>query len=368
MSLKSGGTAEFFLGWDYVGMSAVESKPKRLKNVEKRVSLKDIARACALSVMTVSRALNNAYGIHSKTRERVLQVAREMGYVPNRLASNLVQRKTMTIGVVIPDVDHSIFPALLAGLEQVLSAEDYHLFLCCSYDRPDKEFREVMALVERRVDGILLAPSSVKDSRQIVERVQELHCPLVLVDRLIPGVTVDSVSVDDYRGAQAAVSHLIARGYRRIAHIAGPQSIWTARERQRGYQAALKKAGIAPVAEYVVTSGLTVDGGENAMEQILNLPTRPDAVFCVNDPAALGAIKALGRAGLAIPGDMALVGFSNVLETELLAVPLTTVTQDAGRLGREAATLLLQRLRDEASDRPTSRQVIPTELVVRRSS
>ncbi len=349
-------------------MSVSEPKPRRLKRADKRVSLKDVARACSLSVMTVSRALNNAYGIHSKTRERVLLVAREMGYVPNRLASNLVQRKTMTIGVVIPDVDHSIFPALLAGLEQILSAEDYHLFLCCSYDRPDKEFQEVMALLERRVDGILLAPSSVKESRQIAERIQGLNCPLVLVDRLIPGVMVDSVTVDDYRGALAAVSHLIARGYRRIAHIAGPQSIWTARERHRGYLAALKKAGLTPVGDYVAPSSLTVAGGESAMEQILSLPTRPDAVFCVNDPVALGAIKTLGRAGLAIPGDMALVGFSNVLETELLATPLTTVTQDAGQLGREAATLLLERLRDEAANRPASRRVIATELVVRRSS
>ncbi len=349
-------------------MNAAEKKPRRLKRAEKRVSLKDIARECALSVMTVSRALNNAYGINTKTRERVLEVAGSMGYVPNRLASNLVQRKTMTIGVVIPDVEHSIFPAFLDGLEQVLSAEGYHLFLCCSYDRPDKEFQEVMALLERRVDGILLAPSSVKESSRIVERILDLHCPLVLVDRLIPDITVDSITVDDYRGALAAVTHLIERGYKRIAHIAGPQSIWTARERHRGYQAALKKAGRAFDAGDVVSSSLTVAGGENAMEQMLGSPNRPDAVFCVNDPVALGAIMVLGRAGLTIPGDMALVGFSNVLETELLAVPLTTVTQDAGQLGREAAERLLLRLREEGANVSPSRRVIPTQLVVRRSS
>lgn len=334
----------------------------------RRVSIKDIALDCSLSVMTVSRALRNAYGIHPKTREKILESAKRMGYVPNRLATNLVLRKTETVGVILPDISHSIFPGLYKSLEMELSRRGYRLFLCCSYDQPEKEMQEAMALLERRVDGIILAPASLARSAETVERIKAQNCALVLVDRMIPGVDADAVTVTDFEGARGIVSHLVERGYARIAHFAGPEDVWTAAERRRGYEEALRAAHKEIRPELVVPAGLTVDDGEAAMERLLEWSVLPGAIFCVNDPVALGAYKALKRRGVRVPGGVALAGFSDVLEAELLEVPLTSVRQDAEQLGNEAARLLLSRMTDKSFSGKTDVLSIPTELVFREST
>lgn len=332
------------------------------------VSMKDIAKTCGLSVMTVSRALRDTHVVNPQTRARVLAEARRMGYVPNRLASSFGRQKTMSVGVVIPDIDHTLFPALIKSIEAALGAEGYHLLLCCSYDRPEKENSEIQALLERRVDGIILAPASIQLSREAVGRVQAMGCPLVFVDRLIPDLEADTVTVDDFEGAFQAVAHLIGQGYRAITHLAGPEGVWTAEERLRGYRRAMEQGGLSVREGAIVRGGLTVADGEAAMEKILSRSKRPDAVFCCNDPIAVGAYKALRRHGLRIPEAIGLVGFSDILEAEIMEVPLTTVAQDAGLLGLETARLLLSRMRGSGRGEAVIHRVIKSWLVVRRSS
>lgn len=339
----------------------------RPRRQNRRISLQDIASKCSLSVMTVSRAINNAYGINPHTRERVLKVAREMGYIQNRLAANLSEQRTMTIGVVIPDIDHSIFPAIVKGLESALSAEGYRLFLCCSYDKPGKEYQEVQALLERCVDGVLLAPSSTAESRESVERLIQAHCPVVLMDRRLKDDRVDAVIYDDYGGAREAVYHLLSRGYRQIAHITGPSDVWTCAERLRGYRAALDEAGMAWQKEAVVECGLDIADGEAAMQRLMDRGLEIDAVFCFNDPQAIGACRTLQRRGLRIPRDMGLVGFSDTLESAINAIPLTTVQQDPALLGQHAASLLLGRISGEEEVSPRN-IVLPTQLIPRLST
>lgn len=332
------------------------------------VSMKDIARACGLSVMTVSRALRDTHVVNPQTRERVLAEAHRTGYVPNRLASSFGRQKTMSVGVVIPDIDHTFFPALIKSIEATLGAEGYHLLLCCSYDRIDKEKGEIQALLERRVDGIILAPASTRQSHEAVARVQAMNCPLVFVDRLIPGLQADAVTVDDYEGACQIVTHLIDQGYRTIAHIAGPEGVWTAEERLRGYRQAMARAGLAVRADAIVRGGMTVADGEAAMERIASRTRLPDAVFCGNDPLAVGAYKVLRRHGLRIPETIGLAGFSDILEAEIMEVPLTTMAQDAGLLGEEAARLLLARIGESGRHGAAIHKIIKSRLVVRRSS
>lgn len=332
------------------------------------VSLKDIAQACGLSVMTVSRALRDTHVVSPQTRDRVLEAAREMGYVPNRLASSFGRQKTMTVGVVIPDIEHNIFPAVVKGIETILNDEGYHLSLCCSYDRSEKEYREMQALLERRVDGIILAPASTVESRGAVDRARAMGCPVVFVDRLVPGVEADAVTVDDFEGAYQIVTHLIQQGYRAITHIAGPEGVWTAEERLRGYRQAMARAKLKAAPENILRGGLTVADGEAAMERILERRELPDAIFCVNDPTAVGAFKALRRRGLQIPETIGLAGFSDTLESEIMEVPLTTVAQDAGLLGQHAARLLLGRMTDADAASPAIHQIVKTHLVIRRSS
>ncbi|HBF35270.1 TPA: hypothetical protein DDW35_11985 [Candidatus Sumerlaeota bacterium] len=335
--------------------------------MKKRSSIKDIARDCELSVMTVSRALRNAYGIHPKTRERILESAKRLEYIPNRLATNLVLRKTDTVGIVVPDIARSFFPALFRGLEMVLNERGYHLFLCCSYDQVVKEQEQVMALLERRVDGIILAPASISQSKGTIDCILSQGCPVVLVDRLVPGVQADTVTATDFEGAYEMVTHLIKQKYQNIVHVAGSQDIWTASERLRGYTEAMRAAKREIHPEHIVQTGFTFEDGENAAKMLLARKKMPDAIFCVNDPVAIGVYKTLRDNGIVIPDQVALTGFSAIAEGELLEVPLTTVRQDAQALGTEAANLLLARLNGLKTEMPVAKQV-PTELVLRAST
>jgi LacI family transcriptional regulator len=335
--------------------------------MKKRSSIKDIARDCELSVMTVSRALRNAYGIHPKTREKILESAKRLDYIPNRLATNLVLKKTDTVGIVVPDIARSFFPVLFRGLEMVLNERGYHLFLCCSYDQVQKEEEQVMALLERRVDGIILAPASTSHSKKIIDSIQNQNCPVVLVDRLVPGVEADTVTATDFEGAIEITNHLIQQGFQNIVHIAGSQDIWTASERLRGFTEAMRAANREIQPEQIIPAGFTFEDGEAAARELLKRKNRPDAIFCVNDPVAIGVYKILRENGVVIPDDVALTGFSAIAESELLEVPLTTVQQNAQDLGAEAAKLLLARLDGLTSDQPIIRQ-IPTQLVVRAST
>ena len=319
-------------------------------------------------MMTVSRALRNAYGISPKTRDKVIGIASEMGYVPNKVASNLAQRRTQTIGVVLPDIAHSIFPELFKSMETVLGAQDYRLFLTCSYDQPEKEFLEVIALLERRVDGIIIAPVSNEKSRKSIHKIKALNVPLVLIDRIIPDENTDSVAVTDFQGAFEVVTHLIDEGFQNILHFSGPDDVWTSCERKRGFEEAMQAAGRTVTSDQIIKTGFSVPDGIEGMKKVLAQDKLPDAIFCANDPVALGAFKILRQHGIAIPDQIALAGFSDIMESSIIETPLTTVRQDTEALGREAAKILLSRLNNELQDQQTIEKQIPTELIIRASS
>ncbi len=333
------------------------------------VGLKDIARKCGVSAMTVSRALRSSIGVSPVTREKVIRTAGEMGYVPNLVASNLLSHKTRTVGVVVPDIGVTIFPSVVKGVESVLNRENYRIFLCCTFDSPAKEYQEVQALLKHRVDGIIMAPASTLESRDIARKIMASGCPLVFVDRVIPGLEISSVTVSDFEGAYQVTSHMIEQGYRHIVHFAGPKNVWTASERLRGYQMAMRDAGLKVNKKDIIQAGFSVDGGMAEMERVLGGQKRPDAVFCVNDPVALGAYQALRRRGISIPGSVGLAGFSNLLESELLAVPLTSVTHDALTLGQLVARILSSQMSAAGkAEISIVHQEIRSHLVVRQST
>jgi DNA-binding LacI/PurR family transcriptional regulator len=348
-------------------MSIKPNYPDSSNGSPARIS--DIARECGLSAMTISRAMRNAYGVNPATRQRVLQVAERMGYIRNQIASNLVRRCTQTVGVVIPDVDRSIFPAVLKGIESVVGPEGYGILLFCSYDSTHREVELAQALLEQRADGIILVPTSIEDGPRTIEMIERQHRPLVLMDRLVPGFDGDSVTVDDEEGAYRATRHLIDQGFERIVHLAGPPTIWTARERLRGFCRAMQESGRKRDADQVVATEFAIEAGYEAMEKVLAAPRRPDAVFCANDPIAMGAYKALQHHGIDIPHEMGLVGFSDTLEADLMGVPLTTVAQHPLQMGRHSGRLLLNRMRGGSRAKlPPQNVVVKTRLVVRASS
>lgn len=335
----------------------------------RKVNLKDIAEATGVSMMTVSRALRGKAGVGRELRERIAAVADEAGYVPNRAAYQLGQQTgTMTVGVVVPHIANTIFPAVLQTIEGVLAANGYRILLCCTYDNPLKEFNDISALLERQADGLIWAPVLMEESLRAAELIHKQKCPLVFLDRKFPGRPADAVLVDDREGARVLGRHLLERGFRDIAYLGPRMESYTARERREGFFEALAEAGVTPRPEWILAIGSDVDAGRNGAQWLLDRPARPRAVCCFNDPLAVGAEIELLARGWAIPGDMAVAGFSGSMESEISRVPITTIHQDAAGLGRVAAELLLSRLINSAVRPAPIERVLKTHLVARAST
>ena len=328
--------------------------------------MKRIASELGVSITTVSKVINNHGDISAGTRARVLARIEELGYRPNAVARSLTLRRSSTIGVVIPDLMHSFFVEVIAGMEPVFSARGFGLLLCSSGEDARKERAELSLLRQRQVDGIAIASTSAAGNTDVLSQLVAHGTALVMFDRDDhPDVRCDRVLTDDEKVGQLATDHLIAIGRREIAHITGPR-IDHARRRERGYRQALKAHGIKLRAELVARGGFMEADGYRAMKRLLALRPRPDAVFAANDPAAIGAMKAIWEAGLRVPEDVSVVGAGNIAHGDLLRVPLTTISWSRAEQGRRAAELLLDRVC--TGDAPWQRVVIAPHLVVRGSS
>jgi LacI family transcriptional regulator len=331
------------------------------------VRMKDIARDLNVSVVTVSKVLRNHSDISEETRARVMQRVKELNYRPNLAARALVTGKTFSIGLVVPDLVHPFFAEVAKGLSRVLRQHGYSVMIASSEEDPALEQQEIDQLLARRVDALIIASAQV--SPGYFARIDEHQIPYVLLDRNFPGTEANFVGVDDRVAGRLAVEHLIAQGCRRIAHIRGPE-VSTALGRLAGYEDALAHAGVPPLPDYVVR-GATADdaadaSGHAAMLELLRVHPRPDAVFCYNDPIALGAMSAILEAGLRVPADIAVIGCGNVHYAGLLRVPLSSVDQRSAETGERAAQLALQLM--EAGAKPRPQVVLIEPSVVARES
>ncbi len=332
------------------------------------VRLKDIADDLGVSLVTVSKVLRNHPDVGALTRERVLKKVRELNYRPNVAARMLVTGRTFNIGLIVPDLVHSFFAEIVKGATPVLRAADYNLVISSSEEDPELERHEIEQLVTRGVDVLVVASAQNKP-----DVFAKLQTPVLLLDREIPGFPANFVGVDDEAVGYMATRHLIERGYRRIAHIGG-SNVSTAVGRLNGYRGALAEARLDYDPRYVVPRA-QIDRvadvtGFAAMEKLLALDPRPDAVFCFNDPTAAGAIKAILAAGLRIPEDIGITGAGNVRHTDLFRVPLTTVDQASDAIGREVAALALELAASAQRKRKVAprRILLEPKLIVRESS
>jgi LacI family transcriptional regulator len=330
-------------------------------------TMKRIASELGVSITTVSKVLNNRTDIGHATRARVLAKVAELGYQPNAVARSLTLRRTRTLGIVIPDLMHSFFVEIVAGIESVARPRGYGLLLCSSNEDPRKEGEEIEMLRHRQVDGIVLASATAADNTALLQRLGPVGIGLVMIDRDDhPAVTCDRVVTDDDAVGRLATEHLLDQGRRAVAHIAGP-AIVHARRRTAGYRAVLKAHGIGLRPEWIIRGGFMEAGGYRAMQRLLTLTPAVDAVFAANDPAAIGAMKAIWDAGRRVPDDVAVVGAGDIAHGDLLRVPLTTVSWSREELGVRAATLLLDRI-EAAETHGFRRVVVPPRLVVRQST
>lgn len=332
------------------------------------VRMKDIARDLGVSVVTVSKVLRNHSDIGEETRERVLKRMKELNYQPNLAARALVTGKTYTVGLIVPDLTHPFFGEVAKGLSRVLREKGYGLIISSSEENPELEQQEIEQLLARRVDALIIASAqwTVESFRHIEER----KTPYVLLDRQFSGLPANFVGVDDVAVGAMATEHLLASGCKRVAHIRGPE-VSTALGRLEGYRQAFAARGLAPPAGCVVAGASGDDRGDvsgyKAMRELLALEPRPDGVFCYNDPTAMGALKAILRAGLRVPEDVAVIGCGNVLYAELLRVPLSSIDQDSASIGEHAARLALSLVAAKSPPRPRTVLIDP-KLVVRQSS
>jgi LacI family transcriptional regulator, galactose operon repressor len=328
--------------------------------------MKRIAAELGVSVTTVSKVLNHHADIGTATRARVLAKVEELGYRPNAVARSLTLRRTNTLGVVIPDLMHSFFVEIVAGIESIVSARGYGLLLCCSGESAKKERSELEMLRSRQVDGLVLASANASGNTKLLQELQALGRGLVMIDRDDhPKVRCHRVLTDDVEVGRLATAHLLANGRRAVAHIAGPAVIH-AQRREQGYRNALRAHGMEMNPDWIVPGGFMEEDGYRAMKRLLENGSRIDAVFAANDPAAIGAMKAIWAAGLSVPDDIAIVGAGNVVHSDLLRVPLTTVSWSKEELGRRAAELILEQIGPRPKG-PFKRVIVPPELIVRAS-
>ncbi len=333
------------------------------------VRLKDIARDMGLSTVTISKVLRGHSDIGEETRKRVLKRMKEMHYQPNFAARALITGKTWTIGLVVPDLLHPFFAQVAKSISAEIRGQGYCLMITSSEEDPELEQQEIDQLLARRVDALLIA--SAQWTVESFRRIEERKIPYVLIDRKFAGLGANFVGVDDELVGILATNHLIERGCRRIAHIRGPETS-TALGRAEGYRRALAEHSLPAIPGHILSIGSSGDdrgepGGFEATRKLLAFKARPDGIFCFNDPVALGAMRAILGAGLRIPQDIAVVGCGNVLYSDFLRVPLTSVDQDSSAIGKRAAALALSLVGAKGTVRPKTELVVP-RLIVREST
>jgi len=268
--------------------------------------------------------------------------------------------------VIIPDLMHSFFAEVAKGIARKFEPLGYQIVISNSEENPDTEIRQLQALLDRNVDGVIIASAQLHGRGELFKLLENRKVPYVLIDRMPTDYEGHYVGVQDEEIGAMATKHLIEQGCQRIAHLKGP-AISPGSGRLRGYRRTLAKHGLEALSEYVV-SGQHEDGsGYEGMRQLLRLKRRPDGVFCYNDPVAAGAIKAILEAGLDVPGDIAVIGAGNVHYSDLLRIPLSTIDQSSTVIGESAAELLAHCI-EEKKPIPARRVLIPPRLIVRESS
>lgn len=325
-------------------------------------TIKDVAARAGISYTTVSHVVNGTRPVSDQVRRKVEAAIAELGYVPSGVARSLRTRATGTLGLLVPNASNPYFAELARGIEDHAERNGYSVILCNSDDDIDKQLRYLRVLLERRIDGLIVA--TVASDAAFAQALANLQVPLVLVDRSLEGVSADQLRVDHEQGAYLATRHLLELGHRRIVCIGGPASTQVAQLRAAGYQRALDEAGV--VARAVVDCPFTSPAGHAAAQVLLAAEPRPTAIFAGNDMIALGVLRAAAEHQLQVPRQLSVVGFDDIEVSRYLHPALTTVGQCIGALGEQVAARLLERIR--TPDLAVTQRLIEPILLLRESS
>ena len=329
----------------------------------KYITLKMVAEKAEVSVNTASRAINNKPDINLETKKRILQVAKELGYIRNAAAVALRTKKTGTIGVVIADNRNPFYAEVLNGMEEAAREKNYHIILANTQRNYRKEEEAINLLLAKRVDGLLITP--VQDKDDDIKNLIDANIPFVVVGRDFKNIEVDAVYNDEIKGGFLATEYLIKKGHKRVALINGFLHKSPAKGRLEGYKKVLKKYGI-PFDDALVTVGdIDVKDGYERTKQLLKKNLDFTAIFAYNDMMAFGAMQAVKEKGLRIPEDIGLVGYDDIPFSSLISPSLTTIRLKKQELGAESVKLLLSRI--NGNRKKTKKVMLGVELQVRES-
>lgn len=336
--------------------------------MSRHITMADVAREAGVSLMTVSRVVNQKEGVSQETRHFIQDIIRKMGYHPSSIARSLATQRTGTLGLVVPDISNPFFSGVAHGVERVAYAEGYSVLLCNTEEDPQRELDVLQLLEEKRVDGMILCSSRLEKGK--LRRALAQQPAVVLVNRWLGNrrgtLPVGSVIVDDEAGAQMATQHLLNRGHRMIGFLSGPPNSYSGQGRSRGYQVALTSAGMTFRSEFTRSCPPTVEGGQMAACQLLHAHPEITALLCYNDLVAVGALQACSESSRTIPDDLAIVGYDDIFLAALVTPTLTTCRVSREELGRLSTRLLVDRM--NGSSDGCEKIVLQPELVIRSSA
>ncbi|MFC3197710.1 LacI family DNA-binding transcriptional regulator [Parapedobacter deserti] len=335
---------------------------------KRQTTITDIAKKLHISKSTVSRALQNHPNVSQKTRKAVLDLANEMDYRRNLHALSLLNRKSNTIGIIVPELIGSYFPQMIISAQKEAIKAGYNIIISQCNECYKDEVENAKLMLAYQVDGLLISLTKETRNYDHLEIFLRKGIPVVFFNRICEKMIVPKVIVDDYEGAFLAVEHLIETNKRRIAHLGGPPSLAISRHRLNGYKDALKKHQIPIDEELIVSFDLSFEKINIYLQYFLSLQSPPDAIFVINDTTAIEVIQLLKRKGLRIPEDVAVVGFSDDYASALIDPPLTTVAQPIELIGATAAKMLIEQIDRDVSEWKAVTKMLKTNLVIRQST
>ncbi|MEM6343744.1 MAG: LacI family DNA-binding transcriptional regulator [Bacteroidota bacterium] len=341
---------------------------------KRQITLSDLAKELGISTATVSRALKDYPDISKATKQKVLALAKELNYRPNTMAAGLRKQESRVIGVIIPEIVNHFFSSVIKGIMQVAYDSDYRVMICQSDESYEKEVADANALFNSRVDGLLVSLAHHTESLSHFEDFLNTGVPVVFFDKVPQQANMaqtSKVAVNDYQGAYQMVSHLIEQGAKRIAHFRGPMMAYTSRNRYNGYLQALKDHSLTFDEKLIYdTKDITIAEGRAFAKRLLASSPDVDAIFCITDSVAIGAIDGLKSQGVKVPDDILIAGFSDWQVSAIVDPPLSSVAQPSLEMGKKAIELLLQEINASKNNLEVNFQFIelPTELKLRQSS
>jgi LacI family transcriptional regulator len=330
------------------------------------ISLKDLADELGISISTVSRALKNNPMISPELTQKIKKLAIQRNYIPNPLAMGLLRQQTKMIGVIVPDLVTHFYSSIISGIEEVAKENGYFIIIASSNESLEKEIESVNNLLKSRVEGLIVCISQETNTFEHFEKLVQNEIPLVFFDRVPELPEVPSVTVDGVEAAKNVTHHFYENGCRRIAYISGPEHLNISKHRKEGYLKGLQECGLQLIPDLLVECNLNAEEAKLATKKMLSLEQIPDAIFGINDTIVFAAMKEIRKHKLKIPKDIALVGFTDEFHSTVVEPALTSVTHPTLQMGREAARLFFESIKNEENF--AEKVVLPTKLVVRESS